>query len=434
MLMRFFYSLFFYLLLPLILLRLWIKSFSSPTYARRWAERFGYVKFAAKDKKAIWIHTVSVGEFLGALPLIRELQKNYDYALYITTTTVTGSERVNDILGEAVGHSYAPYDLPGSVSRFIKKIKPEVLVIMETELWPNLIAKCKQLSVPTILINARLSEKSAKGYARFSWLTRPMLQDLSFAVIQNSVDAQRFYALGLDGQKSQVVGNLKFDISISDSLQTKVDLLKQEWDSNEEGLIIIAASTHQGEDEIVLQAFAKVRAAENIFCRNARLILVPRHPERFDSVAQLIQQNSWKMARRSEGQSLSHADILLGDTMGELMLLYGVSHMAFVGGSLIPRGGHNFIEPAAWSLPLQSGEHLFNFSEVSQLMMEAQALSIAKDADDLAKLWIQLLTNKEERHKTGAAANSVVMNNRGALEKTLEIIGRMIAAEITAKK
>lgn len=426
--MRFFYSLFFYLIMPLVLLRLWIKSFSAKAYAQRWKERFGFVQWhRAPENKIIWIHTVSVGEFLGALPLIRELQKLSGYSLHITTTTVTGSERVMSTLKDSVIHSYSPYDLPGSVSRFIKRVNPCLLIIMETELWPNLLAVCRQQSIPSVLINARLSEKSAKGYARFSWLTRPMLRDLSLAAVQQKPDAERFNALGLASEKTQITGNIKFDISLDEQLQQKAQQLKSDWDISQQRLVIIAASTHQGEDEIILDAFSKVRAANNPFCKSARLILVPRHPERFDSVAQLIQQSGWKMIRRSRAESLADADVLLGDTMGELMLLYGVSQLAFVGGSLVERGGHNFIEPAAWSLPLQSGEHLFNFSEVSTLMQNANALTLVKSSDELANEWIHLLSDEDLRNQRGQAAYQVVVNNRGALQKTLGIIKQFLS-------
>jgi len=430
--MRFLYTAFFYLILPLILLRLFWRSFSVPGYAKRISERFGFVgSFSAtasllSNKKIIWIHTVSVGEFLGALPLIRELQKNPTYKLVVTTTTVTGSERVTSTLGSAAEHFYAPYDLPGSVGRFIKRIKPVLFIIMETELWPNTLAACQKNKIPSILINARLSEKSARGYARFSWLTKPMLHNLSMASIQQEKDAQRFIALGLPKEKSFVSGNIKFDISLSQDVQEKAELLRKDWDIDDSQLVIIAASTHQGEDEIILQAFIKVRAGNDPFCRSARLILVPRHPERFDSVAQLCQQTSFTMVRRSRNESFASADILLGDTMGELMLLFGLSHLAFVGGSLVHRGGHNFIEPAAWSLPLQSGEHLFNFSEVSQLMLDANALKIVKSADELSSDWISLLNDGVLRKKRGVAAFQVVENNRGALQKTLNVIEQFL--------
>ena len=424
--MRLIYNLFFYCVIPFVLLRLYWRSFSVPGYARRWLERFGFVAKLANDKKIIWIHTVSVGEFLGALPLIRELQKKPQYQIWVTTTTVTGSERVLATLADSVQHSYAPYDLPGSVARFIHRIKPVMLIIMETELWPNTLATCKNNAIPSILVNARLSEKSARGYARFSGLTRPMLQDLTFALVQQANDAERFYALGLTPEKTQITGNIKFDISLDEQLQQKSHQLKLDWDISQQRLVIIAASTHQGEDEIILDAFSKVRAANNPFCKSARLILVPRHPERFDSVAQLIQQSGWKMIRRSRAESLTDADVLLGDTMGELMLLYGVSQIAFVGGSLVERGGHNFIEPAAWSLPLQSGEYLFNFSEVSTLMQNANALVVAKSSDELANEWIHLLSDEDLRNKRGQAAYQVVVNNRGALRKTLEVIERFL--------
>jgi 3-deoxy-D-manno-octulosonic-acid transferase len=423
--MRLLYSLFFYLIIPLVLLRLWWRSFAAPGYAKRWLERFGFVNNTEiNNKKIIWIHTVSVGEFLGALPLIRELQKKSDYRLWITTTTATGSERVVATLGDSVDHTYAPYDLPGSVNRFIRRLQPSMLIIMETELWPNTLAACKKNNIPSVLINARLSEKSARGYARFSALAKPMLQNLSFVAVQQQQDAKRFFDLGLDPTHAEVTGNIKFDISLNQDVQNKVQLLRKEWDINESGLVIIAASTHQGEDEIILQAFTKIRAQENIVCQSSRLILVPRHPERFDSVFQLCQQTGFSIVRRSSGESFTQKDILVGDTMGELMMLYGVSDIAFVGGSLVARGGHNFIEPAAWTLPLQSGEHLFNFSEVSQLMLNANALSIVKNADELANEWIQLLIDEELRKKRGEFAYEVVVNNRGALQKTLGIIER----------
>jgi 3-deoxy-D-manno-octulosonic-acid transferase len=428
--MRYVYSLFFYLLIPFILLRLVWRAFAAPGYAKRWSERFGFVRaninpaIAHQNKKIIWIHTVSVGEFLGALPLIRELQKKSDIQLWITTTTVTGSDRVLTTLQNSVNHSYAPYDLPGSVSRFVGRVKPSMLIIMETELWPNILRVCKKNNIPSILVNARLSAKSAKGYANFAALTKPMLQDLSFAAIQQDQDAKRFFDLGLNATHAEVTGNIKFDISLTQDLLNKVQSLKQEWDINESRLVIIAASTHQGEDDIILDAFAKLRAHENSLCRAARLILVPRHPERFDAVADLCRQTQLSVVRRSLQESLVGVDILLGDTMGELMILYGVSDVAFVGGSLVARGGHNFIEPAAWSLPLQSGEHLFNFSEVSQLMLNANALSIVKNADELAIEWIQLLTDKDLRKSRGEHAYQVVVNNRGALQKTLGIIER----------
>lgn len=416
------YSLFFYLIMPLVLLRLCWRSLAAPGYAKRWRERFGFVDAPAKDKKIIWIHTVSVGEFLGALPLIRALQNKPGYRLWITTTTVTGSERVLASLGDTVSHSYSPYDLPGSVNRFVRRVKPVALIIMETELWPNSLAICKKNNIPAILVNARLSEKSAKGYARFSGLTRPMLQNLSTIAVQQQKDAQRFFQLGLIKEKACVTGNIKFDITLSQDLQEKAELMQKEWDITDARQVIIAASTHQGEDEIILDAFVKVRAKKP----SVRLILVPRHPERFDQVAQLIQQSNWKMARRSQSQSLQDVDVMLGDTMGELMPLYGVSQIAFVGGSLVERGGHNFIEPAAWSLPLQSGEHLFNFSEVSQLMMDAKALVIVKSADELANEWINLLSDHDLRKTKGDAALGVVENNRGALQKTLEIVERFL--------
>ncbi len=423
--MRLMYTVIFYSLLPFILLRLLWRSFAAPAYARRWAERFGIFSPLQTDKKVVWLHTVSVGEFLAALPLIKQLQSNERLLLVITTTTPTGSERVRTTLGDSVFHVYAPYDLPDAVNRFLSRIKPSLYLVMETELWPNTLAACAKRAIPSLLINGRLSERSARGYARFSGLTAPMLGNLSTALIQNSVDAERFVALGLPAEKAVVTGNIKFDLSITDDLRERAGALKQQLSSNGRRLILIAASTHQGEDEIILDAFAQLRAIAGE-TQSAVLILVPRHPERFERVGQLCSARGFQVMRRSEQQWSDSADILLGNTMGELLLMFGASDIAFVGGSLVPNGGHNFIEPAAWGLPLLSGEHLFNFAEVAQLMREAGALVTAGSAAHLAQAFQVLVEDVGERERRGAAALRVAQENRGALVKTCEQISKFL--------
>ena len=420
--MRVIYTLFFYLLLPIVLLRLLWRAIAAPAYARRWAERFGFFPAFTTHKKVVWLHTVSVGEFLAALPLIRRLQADEKLQLVITTTTPTGSERVRAVLGDSVFHVYAPYDLPDVLGRFLRRVKPSLYLVMETELWPNTLAACARRNIPTLLINGRLSEKSARGYARFGALTKPMLQNLSCAAIQNSADAARFVALGLPEQKVKVTGNIKFDLGLSDDLRAQAASLKKQLSNNGQRLILIAASTHQGEDEIILDAFALVRASSSSVARTAVLILVPRHPERFERVGQLCESRGFRTVRRSEASWDSEADLLLGNTMGELMLMLGASDIAFVGGSLVPNGGHNFIEPAAWGLPLLSGEHLFNFAEVARLLTDAGALTRVNSAQSLAEEFIRLLDDESLRAQIGAAALQVAVDNRGALDKTLLVI------------
>ncbi|MGV8837396.1 lipid IV(A) 3-deoxy-D-manno-octulosonic acid transferase [Cellvibrio sp.] len=420
--MRVLYTSIFYLLLPFILLRLLWRSIAAPAYAKRWAERFGFFSALTTHKKVVWLHTVSVGEFLAALPLIRRLQADESVQLVITTTTPTGSERVRATLGDSVVHVYAPYDLPDALARFLMRVKPSLYLVMETELWPNTLAACAKRNIPAMLVNGRLSEKSARGYARFGALTKPMLQHLSCAAIQNSTDAARFVALGLSEDKVIVTGNIKFDLNLGDDLRVQATTLKNQLSNNGQRLVLIAASTHQGEDELILDAFALVRASSSDLARSAVLVLVPRHPERFERVGQLCVSRGFNVALRSEHSWDSTNNILLGNTMGELMLMFGASDIAFVGGSLVPNGGHNFIEPAAWGLPLVSGEHLFNFAEVARLLTDAGALMKVSSAQTLAEAFVRLLENDSLRMEKGAAALQVALDNRGALDKTLVVI------------
>jgi len=425
--MRILYSLLLYLAVPFILLRLWWRARRAPAYAQRWAERFGWVARPqlGAGRQLIWVHTVSVGEFLGALPLLRQLLQTPRYQLLVTTTTPTGSAQVLQTLGASVGHSYAPYDLPGALVRFVGRVKPDLLVIMETELWPNMIHACHQRQIPVLLINGRMSEKSARGYRRFAWLTRPMLSELSCASIQAVADAKRLQALGLPEAVAQVTGNMKFDLAIAPDLHRRAAELKRELSLDSKRQVLIAASTHAGEDEIVLDAYRQLQLS--LPQQELLLILVPRHPERFDQVVRLCRERGFATGRRSNPQLLAELQVLVGDTMGELMLLFGASDMAFVGGSLIARGGHNFIEPAAWSLPLTSGAHLFNFARVSELLLTAGALAVVDSAAALAQDWQQLLQDSELRRRRGTAALAVAEANRGALEKNLALIDELLS-------
>lgn len=424
--MRFIYTCFFYLLIPIVLLRLLWRSFAAPAYAKRWAERFGFFSPLLTDKKVVWLHTVSVGEFLGALPLIRRLLADARLQLVITTTTPTGSERVRATLGDAVFHVYTPYDLPDVLQRFLRRVKPSLLLVMETELWPNTLAACKKAGVPSVLINARLSEKSARGYARFSGLTRPMLRNLSCVAIQNHKDAERFMALGLPESCAKITGNIKFDLTLSDEVRLKAAHLKDELSQKRRRRVFIAASTHQGEDEIILRAFKLLRASSNPAVKNTLLVLVPRHPERFERVGQLCVNQGFTVARRSKSDACAQSDILLGDTMGELLLMFGASDIAFVGGSFVPNGGHNFVEPAVWKLPLLSGESIFNFAEVSRLLIDAGALRLVASAEALAAECELLIAYPALCKQRGEAAWQVANDNRGALDKTLAIIADYI--------
>jgi 3-deoxy-D-manno-octulosonic-acid transferase len=316
-----------------------------------------------------------------------------------------------------VSHVYAPYDLPGAMARFIRFFRPQLLVIIETELWPNMIHYCRRSAVPVMLANGRLSAKSAAGYARVAWLTKPMLQQLSAVAVQTSVEAQRFVDLGLPADRAMVTGNIKFDMELTAEQRRKAQTWRQLWAP--ERSVWIAASTHEGEDEIVLRAHAELvgRWPELL------LILVPRHPERFAEVAQQCRQAGFTTHCLSAGAQLpEHTGVVVGDTMGDLLGLFGVADIAFVGGSLVPRGGHNLLEPALWSNPVLAGPHLFNFQEIAHLLQQAGGLQLTSDAQSLAHSIEGLLGDVEVREQTGRRAYAVVEQNRGALQRLLAVV------------
>lgn len=419
-LIRYIYSLVLYALVPVIVIRLLYRSFRAPAYRQHWGQRLGFAPKLA-DRKTIWLHAVSVGETLAAVPLIRVLQEKYpNCRLMVTCMTPTGSQRIQAEFGDSVDHSYAPYDMPDAVARFLNRVQPELLIIMETELWPNTIAACRRRNIPVILANARLSEKSARGYQKIAPLVKPMLQSMDAVVAQHKDDGARFIDLGLPEQALSISGNIKFDLTLDTEMHRSAQQLSQQWHGNSPRPIWLAASTHRGEDEIILRAHRKI--VEELQ-QPPLLVLVPRHPERFDAVENLCRSAGFQVARRSQPElDASSADILLGDTMGELMLFYGACDIAFVGGSLVPNGGHNMIEPAAWGVPILTGPHLFNFSEVSQLLIRGGGMKVCDSDASLADECLDLLQNAVQRRTMGDAAQQVAEANRGALSKLLAIV------------
>ena len=414
---RFSYTLLYYLLLPVVFARLLWRARKAPLYRKRWGERLGFFK-APLQTNGLWLHSVSVGETIAAAPLIKQIQQSYpDLPITITTMTPTGSERVTALFGDSVFHVYVPYDTPSAVGRFLKKVRPKLALIMETELWPNLIHQCSRQQVPVLIANARLSARSAKGYGRFPKLTQPMLQQVSCIAAQAEADGQRFVELGLEPQKLQVTGSIKFDIQVSSELLVDAQQLRSQW--GVERPVWVAASTHHGEDEPILQVFKALLQ----HYPQALLVLVPRHPERFADVAQLCRSQGFDVAVRSQQQPVSaDTQILLADTMGELMLFYAVSDIAFVGGSLVPTGGHNFLEPAALGVPVLAGPHVFNFTEISRLLVDAGGMCQLETVEQLAAEVRRLMDQSDERQKMGEAARSVVQNNGGAQQRLFELV------------
>ena len=416
---RYLYSAIFYCLLPFILLRLLFRGLAAPNYRKRWRQRFGFFTPPESAKETIWLHAVSVGETLAAVPLVKALQVKYpDHRLLITCTTPTGSDRITAAFGDSVDHSYAPYDMPDAVARFIQRVQPKMLIIMETELWPNTIAACHKRQIPVILANARLSEKSARGYARVRGLSGPMFAQLTAVAVQHEDDGTRFAALGLPADNLHISGNIKFDLDLNAEIRQAAESLKPQWRGENQRPILLAASTHRGEDEIILQAFGQIKQRVH----NALLVLVPRHPDRFNQVGDLCLDAGYSLARRSSNDPVEQADILLGDSMGELMTFFGACDIAFIGGSLVSNGGHNMIEPAAWGKPTLSGLSVFNFAEVSRLLAEAGGLALVEDTVALAETVIELIENPERAQQMGQQAQQVAEANRGALERLLMVV------------
>lgn len=414
--MRYLYTFLFYLAMPFVFLRLIWRSRRLPDYRRRWKERLGFVPH--RLERCLWVHAVSVGETIAALPLIKALQQAYpQIPLVVTNMTPTGAARVKAALGDSVIQLYVPYDYPDAINRFFNKINPMIAIVMETELWPNLFSACKKRQIPLIVTNARLSAKSARGYHIVGSLTREMLHAVTTLSAQGSADAERFVQLGMPRDKVTITGNLKFDLQLPADLMSKSLQLKNQLGADR--LIWVAASTHPCEEEIMLEAHQQIRKKFS----EAVLILVPRHPDRFDNVAELITRKGFTLQRRSHRDAAVHQPaVYLGDTMGELLLMYAVCDVAVVAGSFVKIGGHNMLEAAALGKPIITGPELFNFAEISEKLLTANAMLKVHNSTELARDVLHLFENEAYRRTTGQHALQVVEENRGALQKQVDVI------------
>lgn len=414
-------------LLPLVFVRLWLRGRQAPAYRLRWRERLGLAPRpagAGADAapfvgRPLWIHAVSVGETLAALPLVQALRQQYpDLPLLITTMTPTGSERVQALWGERVLHVYAPYDVPGAIARFLAHWQPRALVVMETELWPNWLAAARSRGLPVMLANARLSERSAQGYARLGRITRELMTNLTVVAAQDAPTAERFRQLGVPPAQVVQTGSLKFDITVPDEVVTEAARWRVAWTLYGRP-VWVAASTHAGEDAFMLEAHRQLRQTH----AEALLILVPRHPERFESVAQQVRDAGLTMARRSQGDVVTpETAVLLGDSMGELLCWFALSQAAFVGGSLVATGGHNALEPLALGVPTLTGPHFFNFEAINQALLAAGALAVVNDAGELAQALLQLLDQPQLAQQRRDAGLAVLAANRGAVARQLSLL------------
>ncbi len=408
---------------PALLYLLW-RSRKDRRYRQRLAERFAWQQVPAKAQGGIVVHAVSVGEVVAATPLIKALQRQYpQLTLTVTCTTPTGSERITGSFADNVYHCYLPLDTPGAVKRWLGKLQPQAVIILETELWPNLLQQCRKLLIPTVVVNARLSKRSARGYRRWYSFSRLALDNINLLLAQDNATAQRFAALGCKAQR-QVSGNLKFDMAVPPQLT----VLQAEFAVQFAGRQLwVAGSTHEGEDELLIAAYKRLKPQ----FPKLLLLLVPRHPERFNSVAQLLQQNGLKTVRRSSRIAINTTtEVLLGDSMGELLSWYQLADVVFIGGSLIARGGHNPLEAMVFGKAIQSGPHVFNFAQAYQWLDDVQAVNWTADITALVRSTAELLQQPERAAAQGAKALALYQRHGGAATRMCQAIAGYLGPQV----
>jgi len=421
--MRSLYTLLLYLATPLVLLYLFVRGLRSRDYLRRWPERFGWFE-PPGCRDGIVVHAVSMGEVNAASMLVRELLRRYpDDALCLTTLTPTGSARVRELFNDSVSHVYVPLDLPGAVRRFLDRVRPRLLVIMETEIWPNLYHLAAERGIPILIVNARISERSLGAYRRLRHLTGAALRKTSGIGAQSAVDLQRLLEIGAHKAQVIVTGNMKFDVPMPPSLTEQGEAMRMAWGTQRR--VLVAGSTHEGDERALLAAFSQLLET----FPDALLVLVPRHPERFARAAQLARQAGLTVSLRSDGISCpAGTQCFVIDAMGELLHFYAAGDVAFVGGSLEPIGGHNVLEPAALSKPVLFGPYTANFADITRQLLESEAAFRVADAEQLEAAVRRLFSAPDLRDRMGRAGFELVRSGRGAVARTLEMIENQLTA------
>ncbi|WP_394242629.1 lipid IV(A) 3-deoxy-D-manno-octulosonic acid transferase [Vibrio astriarenae] len=420
MLVRALYTAILFITSPILLFGLYKSKPNKPKFGARWKEHFGFTPELTSDSKPLWIHAVSVGESIAAIPLIKELKaRNPEQVIVVTTTTSTGAEQIEK-LGELVEHRYMPIDFAFTVRGFLKAIQPEQMLIIETELWPNTLSTVQKAGIPITVVNARLSEKSCRNYQRIQPLFNLITPTLSKVLCQSKADAERFSQLGLSKEQLAVTGSIKFDIQVApDKLQKGIELRDY---IGVERPVWIAASTHSGEDEQLLEAHHDILKHQP----EALLILVPRHPERFDAVFNLCQKSGFEVARRSQpSPDLSQYQIYLGDSMGEMLTLMKASDVCFMGGSLIGNkvGGHNVLEPVALGIPVITGPSYFNFKTIVEDLIRVEGIMVRNDSIQIAHSVNALFQmSSSELENATKSAHSIMEESAGALTRTLSYL------------
>ncbi len=416
------------LAIPFVLATLVFRGFKNSAYWYRWKERFGYIPDCVKKEGEfdLWIHAVSVGEARAATPLInRLLSEQPDSKILITTTTPTGSAMVKMMLHDKVSHCYLPYDLNWAMKRFVNSVNAETVFIMETEIWPNLISAVKAYGSMLVYTNVRLSERSYLGYAKLPKFAKKTLDQVDHFAVQGKTDRKHLQLLGVDPSKISETGSIKFDVYVPPSLRESAEVMRRQL--GQDRLIWIAGSTREGEEGKIISAYRQLKQD----FPSLLLMLVPRHPERFDYIARKVQRRGLVCVRRTEGlaEITSDVDVYLGDTMGELSLMYACSDVAFVGGSLVPLGGQNILEPCALGVPVVFGPHMFNFPDISRWTIKEQAGIMVRDTDEMVSVVKELLSNPSLRDEMGHNGMKFIEAHRGALDKNYILIDDLTRPE-----
>lgn len=412
---RLLYSLLCYLIFPVILLRLFWRSRNDASIRQHWQQRLGFIN--PNQSPRIWLHAVSVGETIAAKPLIEALLRDYPkHQLLISNTTSTGYQTTLRLFGDRVERCFFPYDINNCVTKFLKRSKPSLLILMETEIWPNLLHQCNQHNIPVIIANARLSERSTRRYTKILPLIKPPLNHIAKIACRNDQDVANFLQIGAIPQQLESVGNIKFDV-IPEADKNNTHQLKQQIGS--ERKVWVAASTHKGEDELILSIYDMLKTQYS----DLILILVPRHPERFDDVFNLCSNTSHNIQRRSTYEIFTEdCDIILGDSMGEMPYWYASSDIVFLGGSLVKTGGHNPLEATVYGVPVVSGPFIFNFDDVYEVLCEEALAWVEPSTDAITDKLLELLSmpahESEQLHRR---ASNTLEKNKGTTNKLLNI-------------
>jgi len=420
--MRTVYAVLTYLLLPFYALYWVVRGTFNRSYWDRFPQRFGF-GFPRLSAGSLWVHAVSVGEVQASIPLVRELERRFpSRQVIVTTVTPTGAAHVRKVFGDSVMHCYIPFETPNAVRNFFDAVKPALALIMETEIWPNLYHTCGERNVPLVLVSARISPRSVERYRKLLPLFREALSHGILIAAQGDADAKRFLSLGANPTRTWITGNIKFDYELpSDLVANGAEFRRRHFG---ERPVWIAASTHEGEEDIALDAHRRILEA----MPDALLMLVPRHPERFPAVAGIVRKSGFRMWRRTDGGDCPRdVDVFLGDTMGELPMFYAASDVAFVGGTLVAVGGHNLLEPGALGLPVVTGPHLFNTQDIADLFSDVGASIVVQNAEQLAATVSPLLGDPSAARRMGRKGRQIVTTNRGALKRLMVLLNPLVA-------